>query len=1089
MGSIRRVWDEDLRRTLVMKVLLEGDPSESGAENEGQKRQARFLEEAQVTAQLEHPGIIPVHELGLDPKGALFFTMPLVRGDDLAEILRQVHSGEGSWTVTRAVGVLLRVCEAMGFAHVRRVVHRDLKPANIMVGAHGEVYVMDWGLARVLDRAEPEDSAAASKTKVRTERDEPLGEDSDSLLRTMDGEVLGTPAYMAPEQARGELSLVGPSSDVYSLGSILYHLLAGEMPFTGASTTLGPLEVWNRVKSGSPDPLRKLAPDAPEELVAICERAMARRPEDRYPETTAMGEDLRAYLEGRVVQAYATGAWAEFKKWVGRNRHLAGTIATAIVVSFGAVSWAALNQRRANASLAQFNLDLGRANSGLTSANDALARTNKDLDAARRATEAKRAEADQASSRAKIASLEAERQAYAAQLAVAALHLSQGNHPGLHRSLDGAPPRLRGWEWRHLSLHDDGSLLGIELPGGASTGAIWRDSPQQVVAAGAPGMIGVFDAISGELVRTLRTGGWAVETMALAPDGVTLAAGDRGGGLWIWNLEDRRRAQRIKLWDTSLSALVWSPDGDLLAAGEGPEYHRRLGIESVDKTGGSRIALLDPAGRLSRYLESEVGHLRSVSDLTFLPNGNLVSVGYDNQRVFWDVSTGERIERYGSLGEAWACATSPDGTLAIAGKGKHILLTESSGNGIVHRLDNDVTSIHDLDFSPDGRRLVTGGDDGAIRIWDVKSGEQITTIQAHRGPAVSVRFDSSGERILSAGRNGRVLVWGAKTAGPETIIDDGSDFLAALHLAYPTGAKWRPTPLAWLELPGASGVDRFLLGEGAVSNVDGTRILHLGQARRLRKSYAVDLWDGNTEFRITQFVGHSKPVTVLAISNDGTRIATGSEDSTVRLWDAANGQLLEVLGGMRASVGALAFDSTDGYLAIGTAGGRVLIHNMTSGVDTECRGRHQGSVLALAWSIDGEEIASGGADKSIRLWHGRSGRPINELLGHAGAVTALAYHPGRRRLASGGRDQAVRIWNPETGDGLLTIPDFEASIRRVGFGQQGRRLMVDAGGEAHHARVFDSSVLDAQALWERGWILDQQAEPELNETLKTEEDR
>ena len=154
MGSIREVWDEDLRRTLAMKVLLEASEAGSGAGSEAddRRRTARFLDEAQVTAQLEHPAIIPVHELGLDANGQLYFTMPLVDGDDLAEVWRKVHAEEDGWTLTRALSALLKVCEAMAFAHARGVVHRDLKPANIMVGAFGEVYVMDWGLARILDR-------------------------------------------------------------------------------------------------------------------------------------------------------------------------------------------------------------------------------------------------------------------------------------------------------------------------------------------------------------------------------------------------------------------------------------------------------------------------------------------------------------------------------------------------------------------------------------------------------------------------------------------------------------------------------------------------------------------------------------------------------------------------------------------------------------------------------------------------------------------------------------------------------------------------------------------------------------------------
>jgi serine/threonine protein kinase len=335
MGAIFEVFDDSLRRSLAMKVVLQetSQGSATPASDEvDPHRMARFVEEAQITGQLEHPGIVPVHELGIDDEGRAYFTMQLVRGRDLEAVLQLVDRREEGWTVTRAVGVVLRVCEAMAFAHDRKVLHRDLKPANVMVGSFGEVYVMDWGLARVIGAPDLHDVRLQDPRRhgrpIATDRSELSG--SDAELRTMDGAVVGTPAYMSPEQARGEVEALDGRTDVYAVGAMLYRLLGGRPPYAreGAS----PASVLMELLEGPPEPLAPLCPRAPQELVAIAEKAMARAPEDRYPTMLALADDLRAFLENRVVAAFETGAWAEARKWVRRNRGMAASLAAAVLV-------------------------------------------------------------------------------------------------------------------------------------------------------------------------------------------------------------------------------------------------------------------------------------------------------------------------------------------------------------------------------------------------------------------------------------------------------------------------------------------------------------------------------------------------------------------------------------------------------------------------------------------------------------------------------------------------------------------------------------------------------------------------------------
>ena len=358
MGVILRVWDRSIRRNLAMKVILDAERV-----TEGEQAQ-RFLEEAQITGQLEHPGIVPVHELGLDDDGRLYFTMSLVKGRDLSRVFDMVAAGRGGWTVTRALGLLLKACEAIAYAHSKGVIHRDLKPANIMVGRFGQVYVMDWGLAKVIDssrRPSRGSEPTLDKTAYVSVGGGSVDREGARPLSTVAGTVLGTPAYMPPEQALGRVDKIGRYSDVYSVGAILYHLLTGQPPYLPPGSRANADELIARVCNTRPRRIQRINPEASPELVAICEKAMARRPRDRYRNMARMTEDLRAYLEGRVVRAYRTGTLADFSKWVLRNRGTAAAILSAVVVAFGGLSAVSVVQARSRSALESQNRELEAA--------------------------------------------------------------------------------------------------------------------------------------------------------------------------------------------------------------------------------------------------------------------------------------------------------------------------------------------------------------------------------------------------------------------------------------------------------------------------------------------------------------------------------------------------------------------------------------------------------------------------------------------------------------------------------------------------------------------------------------------------------
>ena len=282
MGEVRRVFDRSLKRVLAMKILLPDFVAEPSVIS-------RFVSEAQATGQLQHPGIVPVHEMGRLADGRWFFTMREVRGEHLGKVLADAaharqHNEATNWDLRHLVGVFHKVCEAVGYAHTRQVIHRDLKPENILIGDHGEVLVVDWGIARVLDgRAEP----SSTHEDVVTTRSEHDGR------KTMVGAIAGTPSYMPPEQARGDRDIQGPASDVYALGAILYEILSGAPPYREAT----PNATIKALLAGPPPPL-PLGTGIPEALRAICLRALEREPAARYPSARDLARLVAAWLDG-----------------------------------------------------------------------------------------------------------------------------------------------------------------------------------------------------------------------------------------------------------------------------------------------------------------------------------------------------------------------------------------------------------------------------------------------------------------------------------------------------------------------------------------------------------------------------------------------------------------------------------------------------------------------------------------------------------------------------------------------------------------------------------------------------------------------
>ncbi|MFI5402451.1 MAG: WD40 repeat domain-containing serine/threonine protein kinase, partial [Planctomycetota bacterium] len=576
MGVILKVWDRNLRRTLAMKAAFAGVPDETDPVSLAQV--TRFLEEAQITGQLDHPGVVPVHELGVDEEGRIFFTMRLIRGSTLDEVIKLARRNEEGWSQARALGVMVRVCEAMAYAHSKGVIHRDIKPANIMVGKFGEVYVMDWGLAKVIGRPDAlgprlNQSIALLRTQVRTDRAEDISRTPNSPFLTLEGTIVGTPPYMPPEQAEGRIDALDPRSDVYSAGALLYTLLTGRMPYVEPNERAGAADVIGRLLAGPPTPIYSIDRTAPAELVAICEKAMARKREDRYTDMVGMAEDLRAYVEGRVVRAHRTGALAEFRKWVVRNKATAAAVAALLVVAVGGSLFVAWQQQKQVAELSEAQAKLEKA---------------------RTAAEGHAHEARANEVTARVNAERAERQSYLANLAAAHASLRMHETREAKQLLAACPEALRGWEWRHLRLSADTALKRIEAHRGKVTAVAISADATRIASGGDDRAVRLWDASDGHLLVSLEGAPEAVTALAFAPDG-RLAGGSKDSLVRVWDVGLLGTMSHESL----VGCVAFDASGERLATGtddgahiwQAREFRRLFDLGKGDPVHGVAFAL------------------------------------------------------------------------------------------------------------------------------------------------------------------------------------------------------------------------------------------------------------------------------------------------------------------------------------------------------------------------------------------------------------------------------------------------------------------------------------------------------------------